>query len=130
MTTLLITGSRDISGAGIKYAKAIVARAKELGWQIVVGDAPGVDWAVIDACDDLKVPVRVYGSFVLRRRSKTGQNITSNLSYLKRDELMAGKCDECVAIWNGASRGTRHTFETAQTLKKNVYVKEFPKSED
>jgi predicted Rossmann fold nucleotide-binding protein DprA/Smf involved in DNA uptake len=126
MTRLLITGSRDISKAGIDYAKAIVARAKELDWSIIVGDASGVDTAVIDECDRLGVRVTVQGAYgILRHRTITGENRATTGSYVDRDRLMAEACDVCMAIWNGNSHGTEMTFKFAQSMGKTVHIKRF-----
>src|SRR5919108_1547944 len=40
-----------------------------------------------------------------------------------RDRLMAQRCDPCVAVWNGRSRGTKATFEYARRLGKRVVVR-------
>jgi hypothetical protein len=42
-----------------------------------------------------------------------------------RDRLMAQRCDLCVAVWNGRSRGTNATFESARRLGKRVVVRTF-----
>jgi hypothetical protein len=42
-----------------------------------------------------------------------------------RDRLMAQRCDPCVAVWNGRSRGTKATFEYARRLGKRVLVRAF-----
>jgi len=123
MTKLLITGSRNASAKLIAVAKKAVEHAQALGWEIVVGDASGIDMIVINTCDDLNVPVTVYGANnVMRHKTKTGANITTPGSYIDRDVLMAEECDKCFAIWNGESRGTKLTYKTAMELHKEAWI--------
>ena len=120
---LLITGSREASQRLLHLAYKAVERCKKLGWEIIVGDAPGIDSAVIRACDDLGVPVEVHGAYnKIRNATKTGENVTHNTSYPGRDRIMASKCDQCLALWNGKSRGTKITFELVEMLGKKVNV--------
>ena len=44
---LLVTGSRKATPAMIEYARKAVSRARERGWEVIVGDASGVDAAVM-----------------------------------------------------------------------------------
>lgn len=123
---LLITGSRKATSEMLAYALKAVSRAKELGWQMIVGDAPGVDASVIDACDELGVPVEVHGAYsAIRNCTKTGKNIVHECNYTVRDQIMAEACDACLAVWNGRSKGTRITFECVENLRKTVWVKNF-----
>lgn len=123
---LVITGSRDISPAGIVYCARLVRRAKEVGWLVGVGDADGVDLAVIEACDRIEVPVTVHGAYgKVRNKTRTGANKPLDMTYLERNDLMAEACDICIAVWNGESNGTRYTIEKARELGKEVHVKVF-----
>lgn len=120
---ILITGSRDASPELLEYARSIVRRAKELGWSIIVGDAPGIDTAVIRECDRLSVAIEVHGAYGrMRSRTSTGRNIAHSCDYTQRDRTMAELCDWCVACWNGKSNGTRATFVYARELGKRVHV--------
>ena len=128
---LLITGSRGASAAMLKYARQIVAETKAKGWTIIVGDAAGVDAAVITACDRLGVPVIVYGAFEkMRRRTTTGTNIAVTGDFPARDRLMAERCSRCVAIWDGRSKGTRYTFKYAQRLGRPAAVVDYSQSQE
>ncbi len=131
-TQLLITGSRKAPPAMRAYARRAVARAAELGWHVIVGDAAGVDAAVIAACDTLRVPITVCGAHGrLRRRTRTGENLalgSRRYPYVLRDLWMAARCDVCLALWDGTSRGTRKTFAAAREMGKRVHLKTFPPS--
>lgn len=123
---LLITGSRNASSAMLDYAHKVVARAKEKGWKIIVGDADGVDDTMIQACDDLGVPVTVFGAYrKMRRKTRTGENSALPGSYPTRDRHMATLCTYCMAIWNGESHGTMITYRAAQSLGKQAWLKAF-----
>ena len=123
---LLIAGSRDASDHMLGYAARIVQRAKELDWTIVVGDAPSVDTVVINACDQMGVPVEVHGAYGrMRNGTQTGTNTAHEGPYRDRDRIMVELCDACLAVWNGYSPGTRKTFEYAKRLGKRVWVKHF-----
>ena len=124
---LLITGSRAASPEMLDYARSVVTRAKEKRWKIIVGDADGVDGTVIQACDDLGVPVTVYGAYnKMRRRTRTGENAAIPGSYPARDRHMATLCTCCMAIWNGQSRGTMITYRAVKALGKQAWLKAFP----
>ena len=125
---LLITGSRDISEAGLAYARHVVARAKETGDEIIVGDAPGVDAAVMDECNRLGVSHTVVGAYGrLRRRTPSAKTVMmgSGYSYTARDRYMAEQCDACLAVWNGYSRGAKRTYDYAVGLGKVAWLKVF-----
>ena len=123
---LLITGSRDISESGLSYARRVVACAKETGDEIIVGDAPGVDAAVMDECDRLGVPHTVVGAYKrLRNTTATAKTVILWGGYPARDHWMAERCDACLAIWNGYSRGTKHTHDYAEALGKKAWLKTF-----
>lgn len=123
MARLLITGSREATPEMLELVDQLVLDAKADGDEVIVGDADGVDARAIYQCDLLKVPVTVYGAYEkLRRRAKTGLNYGLKGTYPQRDLYMAERCDVCVAVWSGVSRGTRITFEAAATFGKPVTV--------
>lgn len=120
---LLITGSRDASPAMLDYARRVVERAKVNGWEIVVGDASGVDSAVIEACCVLGVTYQVFGITPDPRNGPKGNYVRVDAtSYLTRDEVMCRRADRCIAIWNGeharhgGPSGTEYTYNYALKL--------------
>lgn len=120
---LLVTGSRKATDMMLVKAFQAVERAKANGWTVIVGDADGVDAAVIEACDILGVKVQVWGAMgELRHKSKTGKNNIHNGNYLGRDRHMCTLAGIVLAIWNDKSPGTRYTFEYAQSLGLTVHV--------
>ena len=127
---LLVTGSRIISEAGLAYARKVVKRAHQLEYEIVVGDASGIDDAVMRECHTLGVPCTVVGAYSkLRRRTPSCEVVQHAGSYIQRDRYMAERCDLCLAIWNGQSRGTKATYDFAVGFGKPAWLKTFD-SED
>lgn len=125
-TTLLITGSRSASPVMLDYARRCVQRAKERGYTVIVGDAHGVDAAVMDECHRLDVPHVIVGGFhKVRRRTASGRTYAHGGTFLDRDRYMVEACDICIAVHNGISRGTAYTASYAQTLGKEVHWKVF-----
>lgn len=147
MTKLLICGSRKASKPMIEYTARCVERAAELGWRIVVGDAVGVDLAVIYACIDYQVPCAVFGITPEPRNFKTHQGhmykmirlydwlrtntyTQVNGDYLLRDCVMVGEADRVLAIWNGYSRGTKYTYDFAVNVGKQADLRIFSTKEN
>lgn len=123
MTRVLITGSRNASAAMLDRARQIVAQIAANGERVIVGDADGIDAAVIAECDRLGVPVEVFGAYgQVRHHSTRGHEWAIKDSFLARDRTMAQHCDRCEAVWDGQSRGTRYTFEHARKYGKPVNV--------
>ena len=125
----LITGSREATTEMLRKAAQMVVNAKnkiEEGLQecIIVGDAEGVDAQVIEMCDQLDVPCYVFGAYgKLRRKTRQrGHNITVDGTYPERDVVMAQLCDQCLGIWNGASRGTEFTTRKAKEFGREVFL--------
>lgn len=120
---LLITGSREMSDCMAGIVTGAILRAKHEGISIIVGDAPGVDAEVIVCCDRLGVPIEVHGAYgKLRHKSEQGNSVAHTCSYLERDRIMAGLCDECIAVWDGKSRGTAYTAEYARSRHKPTHI--------
>ena len=94
---LLICGSRNVVRGMRGYVHKVVKRAKERGdLEIIVGDAHGVDKMVIEACDQLGVPVTVYGAYgKFRNETDTGENIAAIGNYAERDEIKISACGDC-----------------------------------
>jgi len=124
---VLITGSRQATPAMLAKVEEVVVWVKRQGYALLVGDAPGVDAHVRVCAEALSVPTTVYGAYGKLRGRRRGdeQVIVVPEEYMVRDRLMAQRCDLCVAVWNGRSRGTKATFESARRLGKRVVVRTF-----
>lgn len=104
---LLIAGSRDITDFDLApYISAEVTH-------IISGGANGVDTLAEDYADKHRI-----SKTVLRpdySRYKKG-------APLKRNDEMVEMADEVLVIWNGRSRGTRHTIDYAKKMGKKINV--------
>lgn len=120
---LVVAGSRGLIGYH-GFAEYACQLAKERGWCIVVGDARGVDTAVIRMAGRQHVPLVVLGCEAkgnLRLtppRSALTQLIVgghvSGTCFVIRDEAMAELAattdkNGFIGLWNGRSYGTQHT---------------------
>lgn len=129
--TLLITGSRNATFAMMKKAREAVQRAHLLGWHIVVGDAIGIDFAVLCECHDLGTPFKFYGVTEQPRHKCCKEHLYRYTrvsgSYLARDRHMVDlpEVNRVLAIWDGRSKGTQYTFRYAMDRLKHVDVMNF-----
>lgn len=127
----LFTGSRDATKQMEQLAYELICGLED-GAEVIVGDADGIDARIIDTVDwineftDRYIPITVHGAYGrMRRKTLTGMNISHVHDYLERDIRMAEICDDCTAIWDGESNGTRFTFNRARNLDKPVIVYSF-----
>jgi hypothetical protein len=124
---VLITGSRQAMPAMLAKVEEVVLWVKRQEYELLVGDAPGVDAHVRVCAETLSVPTTVYGAYgrLRGRRRSHEQVVVVPEAYAVRDRLMVQRCDLCVAVWNGRSRGTKDTVESARRLGKRVLVRSF-----
>jgi len=124
---VLITGSREASPDMLAKVREVVAWCTRDGYEILVGDAPGIDAKVREEAFIQGVPFTVCGAYGRYRPGLFGQRGGCDWpDYLARDRHMAQRCDLCIAIWNGRSRGTRATAAYATSLRKQVIWRVFP----
>jgi ribonuclease HI len=126
---LMISGSRSANWNMLEYARRVVDRAINSGWQIVVGDNPdGVDAEVIRECN-----LRHYGNVIVvgvaqKPRNggvRGGQYVQRGSSHGERDQLMAKASDRMLGIWDGKSPGTEKAYQFAQSLNKAAHLMSF-----
>lgn len=146
MTVLLISGSREwVDPAPVcQYVQRVVARAIEQGYTIYVGDAPGVDAFVVEACREMSYQNHTV-TFALTQQPRNGgcgytitqelvlndpnNGIVSFKDYTHRDRYMVELSDIVMCIWNGHSRGTRRVFDYAQMLGKDAHLRTVPQTQ-
>src|SRR5216684_393027 len=117
-----------------------VERAKANGWAILVGDAEGVDAAVIDACNALQVNYVCFGISTKPRNGRvayihdggTGRywrvDVKTAYDYTSRDQRMIDLADRVLCIWDGQSKGTAAVAQYARGIHKQVDVLTFNKA--
>ncbi|MBM3253976.1 MAG: hypothetical protein FJZ16_06980 [Candidatus Omnitrophica bacterium] len=123
---VVITGSRSITHS--ENIPLLIDSLIKRGVEIVVGDAPGVDRLVV--AEAIKrgygKHVTVVGARGICRNSyavgKVGRIVKLSSTYLARNLYMVGLSCECFAIWDGKSRGTKFTFESAKKAGLEVSV--------
>jgi hypothetical protein len=129
---LLVVGSRHATPDMLNKAGTVVERARANGWAILVGDADGVDTAVIAACNRVGVNYAVFG-ISTRPRSQAFRDIEAGGTgryirhiphksgdYSARDRFMVDVADRVLCLWNGTSKGTKAAYEYAKSLGKPV----------
>lgn len=133
MSGILICGSRNRTRAMQDYAMRCVARAKENGDSIIVGDAHGIDEDVVTACYRLGVPYMCYGIAPEPRNGAPTYTNTQLASYAERDKHMVGLADKVMCIWNGDSKGTldvfHHTCQVGKQTWLAIFIEWFGKEE-
>ncbi len=116
---LLITGSHHATPVMLRTACKAVQRAYELGFAVLVGDAPGVDAAVVAECNRLGVQYACVCVAGKGRNQEARLVVNAPVaSYTERDRWMVIRADRVLAIHNGRSRGTLAAYRYALTLHK------------
>lgn len=129
--TVLICGSREWpNAADIAIVKAFINQrvegVKAKGYDLIAGDAGGVDTWVCQAAITAGLPITVFGItptarhkiihplVVYQRVQATGKH-----AFWQRDRVMVDRADYVLGLWNGVilpdgkKGGTRYTFEYA-----------------
>lgn len=114
---ILITGSRNFKD--LERMKEIIAEQIGLSGNIVIhGGAMGVDSYAEAVCNIYSI-----STIVIEPVNKQIKEY-----YLHRNAEMIGMCDEVIAIWDGASRGTKFTIDYAKARNKPVKIIKFTES--
>ncbi|MGB7341030.1 MAG: hypothetical protein WBC91_19195, partial [Phototrophicaceae bacterium] len=123
---VLIAGSRNATDKQLVYARRLVERCQEVGYQIVVGDNPrGVDREVVDSCNELGyrnvivvgiAPTPRNGGVVCGRYEQQGQ------SYRERDRLMCKASQRGMFLVNmtAQSPGTEAGYAYMKSLSEKI----------
>jgi hypothetical protein len=124
---LLICGSRATTPPMLEKVTETVRWAKNNGYSIVCGDAPGIDHAVqLATCTGAIQPeiLRVYGINDQARYICCAAHMNSYVQvmgdYLARDRVMVEVADRVIGICLNNSRGTTYTCDYAKRLGKPV----------
>jgi hypothetical protein len=119
---ILVTGSRDATKPMRLKAREVVVWIAANQYELLVGDAPGIDEACRTLGAEVGLRPYVYGAYGKIRQPEinpTGERrIIVPGGYLARDRVMGDQCSACVAIWNGRSWGTQYTGLYVESLGK------------
>ncbi|MFB2970375.1 hypothetical protein ACE1CD_15485 [Aerosakkonema sp. BLCC-F183] len=118
---VMISGSRSIQqlpAAAIESINRII----ELKFEIIIGDAPGIDTLVLDYLRSQGYRrVQVYYALFngngkpRHRRGYTAIGISGN--YTDRDKQMCYIADYGLAVWDGRSKGTKANIDRVKKTK-------------
>lgn len=113
----MISGSRSIKvlpGEAMSRIDTIC----ELGADIMVGDAPGVDKLVQNyLLSKGYMQVVVYHAYDEPRYNAGFNSKGGFSSYTDRDKAMCAAADHGLAIWDGNSRGTKQNIARVQSTR-------------
>lgn len=113
-----IVGSRDYPNLEQvrQFVRALAQKYPRA--EIVSGGARGVDQAAQDEgiqCGLVVTPIPAEWDKYKRSNGK-------NPAGMIRNQVIVDNADIVVAFWDGKSRGTKHTIDTARKDGKQVYV--------
>ena len=108
---VLIAGSRSIENFDLS---PYIPENTDL---IISGGANGVDKLAEEYADKMRV-----SKLILRPK----YNLYKRAAPLKRNDEMVELSDYVLVVWDGVSKGTKHTIDYAKKLNKkiNVIIKE------
>lgn len=104
---LLIVGSRSIKEYDL--AKHIPNETT----MIITGGADGIDTVAEKYADKKRL-----SKLILRPQYE----LYGKGAPLKRNEIMVELCDMALIVWDGCSRGTKHTLSYAEKIGKKVIL--------
>ena len=104
---LLIAGSRDITDFDLSKH---IPDGVDL---IITGGARGIDTLAEKYADEHNIEKLIF---------RPEYNKYGKAAPLKRNEEMVNMADEILVVWNGASRGSRHTIKYAQKMQKKITI--------
>ena len=104
---IAIIGSRNLS------VKNLEDYIPENVTEIVSGGAKGIDSDAANYAMEHRLKLKVFLPEYERYK---------RAAPLKRNIQIAEYADECLAFWDGASKGTLHTVELFRKLGKNVTI--------
>lgn len=126
---LMICGSRAMVPAGLDYTSKCIERVQKLGWEVICGDAPGVDQRVLRECQRLGIKLAVYTPIGYHTRAARYDGVIYKhvgMGYSGRDQEMVKMCDRVLVVWNGESRGSKAVHDFALGIGKQVDMRVFP----
>lgn len=123
--TVMISGSRSI--ADISKGLESIDRIMELEFEIIVGDAAGVDSKVQEYLASknyqrVKVYYAKWSGNGKPRNTNGFETVGVPGSYADRDKMMCSLCDYGLALWDGVSRGTKDNINATGKKTKVIVI--------
>ena len=120
---VMVSGSRSITEISPGFQS--LNRIMELNFPIILGDASGGNKLVQEYLRDSNyLDVKVY--FALWSGNGKPRNVTGFEtvgvpgSYVDRDKMMCSICHYGLALWDGASRGSRDNIDRTGERKTKI----------
>ena len=118
MKRVAIVGSRDYPNARIAAGAVLsrwAARTYDPQHQVTIvsGGARGVDSVAIEIAKARGFPVQVLPADWQRWGKRAG--------YMRNEELVS-VVDEVIVLWDGESKGSKHTIDLTLRLRKHLEV--------
>ena len=110
---LLIVGSRNIKDFDLSE---YIPQNTDL---IISGGATGIDSIAEKYADEHRI-----SKLIIRPR----YDLYGRAAPIKRNETMVDIADKVIIVWDGSSRGTKHTLEYAKKKEKNFTLVKTEKS--
>jgi adenine-specific DNA-methyltransferase len=119
--TVIISGSRSIKQLPA-LSIASINRIIELGFQVIVGDAPGVDSLVLNylkskSYHSVTVYYALFDGKGKPRNTAGYPCVGVSGNYRERDKFMCSIADYGLAIWDGKSTGTAENINRVQKTR-------------
>ena len=125
---VFISGSREINKSKVQpVIEKVIARLKEKGHTILVGDCDGVDFMVQQEVRRQDVPMVVYHVGNRPRNLVSPDTMQCKVTrtsegYGAKDRVMARDCDMAIMFWNDWSPGTNKNVMSVGNLAKLAFV--------
>ncbi len=121
MVTVLISGSRSIKYLSSEAFQSI-NNIMNLGWDIIVGDAYGVDSLVQKYLKESKytnliVYYALFNPYSRPRNTNGYKSVGVEGNYQYRDQYMCNLADYGLAIWDQKSNGTLNNIKRVKKTK-------------
>jgi uncharacterized phage-like protein YoqJ len=104
---VLVAGSRGITSFDLEQ---YIPSETEL---VITGGAKGVDQLAEQYADTHRI-----SKFIMRPQ----YDLYGRAAPLKRNEVMVDMADLVIVVWDGVSKGTKHTIEYAKKKQKNLIL--------
>lgn len=108
---LAVVGSRTITD--YNFVKGLLDKQKDNISHIISGGAKGVDTLAEQWANENDIPVIVFKAEWGKYGKRAG--------FIRNNEIIK-KCDVCLAIWDGKSKGTQHSINLAKSMNKKLLV--------
>lgn len=121
MTIVMISGSRSIRQLP-KQAIASINKIIELRFEIIIGDAPGVDALIqqylkLKGYEKVTVYYAMFNGLGCPRNSNDYPTVGVAGNYVDRDTELCAIANYGLAIWDGRSKGTRDNIVKVKRTK-------------